>query len=52
MTKQTTDVGAAMANYASRVRGCLLGGAIGMPWVPLSSFGISIGSAVNVAMLE
>ena len=29
MTKQLTDVGAAMANYASRVRGCLLGGAIG-----------------------
>ena len=29
MTKQTTDVGIAMANYTSRVRGCLLGGAIG-----------------------
>jgi ADP-ribosylglycohydrolase len=29
MTTQPTDVRAAMANYASRVRGCLLGGAIG-----------------------
>ena len=29
MTTQPTDDRAAMANYASRVRGCLLGGAIG-----------------------